>query len=1015
MKYKTYNSQGIKNNHLATLLLIILVFSYSCKQESKLKSINDLSNNEWYIWPDKEAQWIDDTLFLPPVNIDKLPVNLPTCGWEALFNNKSLPTTIPATVEEYLWNENGNYYGIAGNYKGVSWFYTYIDIPANLEGKGKRIVLDFESVRLRAEVFVEGQLVGYDLIDGTPFQVDITNAVKYGQENRLAVRITDPTGNFNWRDSRQFKWGKNSTILSHGFGGITGKVKLLITDNIYINDIYVKNKPEITDIDVELEINNITSNNEEGEVALKIYEKDNPGIVIYDTATSLTIGPGLSLQKFKISADKAKVWSLEDPSLYTLEVNWKGTSTEHNASKDFGFRWFDIVDADNNRYFELNNKRIVLRSSISWGFWPVNGIYPTQELAKKHVKDAKELGLNMLNFHRAIGNNTVFEEADKQGLLYYEEPGGYRTSHDELSKKWAQIKLYRMVRRDRSHPSLVIYNMQNEIGRDPYANDIEAIKKAHEIDDSRTITFTSTNFSKGFYNNICPDYPAGVKMHMLPNDTFLYYYGYWDQHHAGSPGVYFDQLYKSPEEYSLYTENSAEIVFYGEQGALGTVQHFPKIYKSIKETNKPGWDGEQYVKTYEAYDQFLSEKGFYNSFNSMEDLITSIGNVALYYQGRMIENIRANNIIDGYVVNGWEDEKLENHSGIVDIYRNIKGDKEILAYYNQPSYLAVKLRNKVIELGDTAVADIFIINETDIKGNYTLKIQCVDSSGIVAEKEQEVKIEGGNTYGQLIASKIKVSPKSTGYCNVNAFLVKADEKIVTGKDEIFVVKLTAGPISEPIAYCEERENSLLKLLETINLSNPKPFNKRHFDKRSGYPGLLADTVPEEKILVVSAPPPENYSRNQNAIFDWVMDGNTMIIIKYADKWAEFLNANEVVDYRGSVQIDKNWFGGNHFVKDHPLFNDLPVNCAFNWEYQSLAQYIRYRYGMRLYGEECIVGVQCEHKPELFTSVGIIPLGRGEIILSALDLEKAINSNDKAAIVAKKILQNYILYAQKKNN
>ena len=58
----------------------------------------------------------------------------------------------------------------------------------------------------------------------------------------------------------------------------------------------------------------------------------------------------------------------------------------------------------------------------------------------------------------------------------------------------------------------------------------------------------------------------------------------------------------------------------------------------------------------------------------------------------------------------------------------------------------------------------------------------------------------------------------------------------------------------------------------------------------------------------------------------------------------------------------------------------------------------------------MVAVQCEHKPELLTAVGIIPLGRGKIILSALDLEGAIQSGKTSSVVAKKILYNYIDYA-----
>ena len=78
-----------------------------------------------------------------------------------------------------------------------------------------------------------------------------------------------------------------------------------------------------------------------------------------------------------------------------------------------------------------------------------------------------------------------------------------------------------------------------------------------------------------------------------------------------------------------------------------------------------------------------------------------MGNVAFYYQGRTIENIRINNIVDGYAVNGWESMKLENHSGIVDNYRNPKGDPNLVARYNKPLYIAVKMNRKVLSVGDT--------------------------------------------------------------------------------------------------------------------------------------------------------------------------------------------------------------------------------------------------------------------------------------------------------------------------
>ena len=102
-------------------------------------------------------------------------------------------------------------------------------------------------------------------------------------------------------------------------------------------------------------------------------------------------------------------------------------------------------------------------------------------------------------------------------------------------------------------------------------------------------------------------------------------------------------------------------------------------------------------------------------------------------------------------------------------------------------------------------------------------------------------------------------------------------------------------------------------------------------------------------------------------------------------------------------------GGNFFVREHEIFEDLPVNTAFNWEYQGLAAYNRERSGLRLSNDECVVGCYSDHKNEMYSALSIVHLGDGKIIFNTLDLSGAILSGEKSAIVAKKILQNMVKY------
>jgi hypothetical protein len=984
---------------------IVLVFFTCIYFSGYTQSVKDISKLPWNIWLDEKASWWNDSLFLPPYQLKNIPVNAPTCGWSALYDQKNAVTThLPATVEQYYWNRNGSNYGINGNYVGVSWFTTTAIIP--LEWKGKNISIDFESTRMRTEVFVNNQLAGYHLFDGLPFAVDISKFVKYGTKNQLAVRITDPNGNFAWQDYSGLKWGAIETVPSHGFGGITGKVYLHANDNTYLEDIYVKNKREKDHVDVELNIHH--SGKETAGEILYTLSAVGKSTILYSKKSELFIKDAETIVKAMISLPNAKLWSPDEPNLYTLTTEWKGKDGSHDIqTKRFGFRWFEVKEVNGDKMFFLNDKRIVLRSAISWGHWPVNGIFPTDEMAKKQILAAKKLGMNMLNFHRGIGQTNVLDLADELGLLYFEEPGGYRGSayfpvDNDFYKQWKREKLLQMIRRDRSHPSLIIYNMVNESGRDPRPNEIADIREAHQLDNTRVITFSS--------NNVQETTPSSFnesirKMHQLPYDTTLYKKGWWDSHNAPGPGIFRDTFYQSPTNYLRYVNNPKEIIFYGEENATGTPPRLQLIKQEIEKTKIVGWDGQQMIDHYNAFDKFLTKKGFKTAFKTVDELCLSFGAVSYYLQGRMIENIRISNTIDGYATNGWESTKLENHSGIVDVYRNFKADPQIIAHYNQPLYIAVKLKNKVVEKGDRILADIYLVNEKDLSGDFDLLIHAKNDKGITQSQSFPININGGLVYGQLLKEAISFNIIENGYTSIEASLVKNNKVVAKGSDEAFAVELITPNQAVFVMDTTGKTQELLKEAK-INYQEA---------------GLI---FPQKGILLmgpqlqpVGKPgdhPVLNERLKTEALINWVAAGNTLIILQNAPYWCDLLTVREVTEYRGIQRMGTNWMGGNYFVRKHPLFEGLPVNTAFNWEYQSLAGYDRDRFGLRLGNDSCIVGSYSDHKNEMYSALSIINVGSGKIILNTLDLKAAILSKQRSAVVAKRILENMISYCKQYN-
>lgn len=932
----------------------------------------DLSS-AWDITLDEKAEWKNDKLHLPPVDVTQLPVNLPTGGWQLLDAPDKKGVTLPATVEGHLWGRRGDSFGVNGNYVGVSWFSTKVFVPTAWQEK--RIALKVGAVRFRAEIFVNRQLAGYDLVNSTPFDIDVTSYITPGEENEIAFRITDPNGNFNWKDSQVYTWGEYRTNPTHGFGGITGKVALLATEPLYVEDVFIKNQPNPTTIEVDMAVRNLKERAATEDVQITISECSTGKTIYTKKYPAVSCLAGESAHTYRIAVPGAKLWSVDDPNLYNLTVT---LGDSDRVTHRFGFRWFEVREVKGDRQFYLNGKRIVLRTAISWSFWPDNGLAPTDELAYRQVKIAKELGLNMLNFHRTIGQPAVLDYADELGLLYFEEPGGNQYPASRFDDNDMQSHFYfgfrnekfaRMIRRDRNHPSLVIYNMHNERGAYPQAEDYRQMRMGHELDPTRILTYNSSNGENPLH-----EHNTRFKLHLMPNDTTFYDYGWWDRHHAGGPGVYHDNLYHGIDNYHRFSNHKDEIVFWGEDGAIGTPPRLQLIRDEIIRTGRTdGWEAADYLKWYDAYDAFLKEWKFDKAFPTVDDLTRSMGNVSYYYQGRIIENIRISNTVDGYAVNGWESMKLENHSGIVDNYRNPKGDVELIARYNRPLYVAIKMNRKVLSVGDTTTVDAYLVNEAHIRGNHTLKLTAKDEAGTILDTyTRKVNVQGGVVYGQNLTTGWKFVPTQAGYTYIEAELWSGSKVVTRGNESLFAVKLNTEGITANGAIADTT-GVLQQFMKTAGFEVPT--------YHSG--------TPTGDYLLVGAFEPQQWGSGMSDIMEWVYKGHTLIIVDNPERWAEFLADKEVLDFRGAKPLGRSWYGGNFFNRAHTVFDGLPSDCVFNWEYQCLAAYNRRRLGLRVCNGETLVGCVSDHKKEVYSALSVIPAGSGKVIITTLDIPSCI--------------------------
>ncbi|MFC1606696.1 glycoside hydrolase family 2 protein [Candidatus Latescibacterota bacterium] len=1008
----------LRGNRITVMLFIFVlalhlphhIFAQSGRVE------RELSGSGWKLWLDRDADWKNDPIFLPPVDIAQLPVNTPTCGWDALDEQYDRVVDVPCTVEEHFWGVNGNPIGTAGDFRGVSWWSRTFTLDSLM--KNGRLILAFGAVNLRAEVFVNRKLVGYDVIGNTPFEVDITFDVNRSGENRLDIRITDPCGNFNWNDNDVYRWGSHDVPAVHGFGGITGKIYLRRTDAFHVDDVYVENKPDPSEAEVFVTIGNSVEYLQNGTVTVTIHEWNDPSNIIWEKSVKVAVPPEGKKLSLYVKGIKPKLWGIREPNLYVASVEYRNGDGMWVDTMDrrFGFRWFDVGEKNGDKRFYLNGKRVFLFCAMTRGYWGKNGIFPTDEMTHREMEVMKLFNYNTMLFHRAIGPEAIIKACEEEGFLTYEEPSGYRClpEPDDETMAWRREKLRRMIMRERSSPSMVIYNLKNEAQKPPSDDDIANLRLIQKLDPGRIATYNSDRNRDPGVKQTDRVENDPYKLHVLPfDDTF--HYDWFDHHHWFRYPGYIDDCYENPRFFlrgvinsatsvapsdSLHSLDPGEIIFWGEEGQWGTIMRLQKIKEELAKSGSTGWREKELLSWYDYYDRFLDESGFRSSFPSVDDLTMSIGRNLHYFHGRILENVRMGNVSDAYNLNGWAAPTTSED--IVSTYRYPTADPSILSHYSQPLYVAVKIRDKVLPVGTAPVADFFIVNELDLKGKHTLEVELVDPTAgkPVFKEKYPVRVTGGEEFGELLVEGIML-PEVTepGHYRLNARLMKGSSEKASGFDEVFAVDYMNGTALKGTGAVIDSTGIINRFLnETVGITLPE------FDPAKPDPDFII--IGPHDFNVHGRRPYR--SRYVNAIMDRVANGTKLIILDQADKWAE--NVMDNIFRHPSVNFKRSvtWRTDGRFIAGKSRYLDgLPQSQGMNWEYQAFYRGRIWGLDMNFLGNDLIVGLTSECRKDILVALTRIPFVNGEVFLSTLDIVPALASDAPQSVVAKKLFLNLL--------
>ena len=337
--------------------------------------------------------------------------------------------------------------------------------------KQKRITLLFEGVASECTVYLNGCIVKRNFSGYNSFEVDITDFVKFNEENRVAVFVKAKDVHEGW-------WYEG--------GGIYRNVWLTKTELVSVDTwgVYVhpEKKEEGWDVKVETSVRN--DGYQEKEILFKCEILDKNGTVVKtDEQNVLLEKTAITTVKTGLFMSAPALWSPDTPYLYTARV----TLFENHEERDcyetrFGFRTFSI---EPQKGLFINGKHYTIQGVCGHADCGLFGKAVPDTVHRYKVKLLKEMGANGYRTAHYMQAEALMDALDENGFIVMDETRWFSTDEDSVEQ------LIALVKRDRNRPSVFFWSVGNEEphhvteeGRRIYQKLAATVKK---LDDTRPV------------------------------------------------------------------------------------------------------------------------------------------------------------------------------------------------------------------------------------------------------------------------------------------------------------------------------------------------------------------------------------------------------------------------------------------------------------------------------------------------------------------------------------------------
>ena len=461
---------------------------------------------------------------------------------------------------------------------GIGW-YRYELTPKD-EWKGKRIVLDFQGIMLVGDVYLNGQRIGGTDYGYLGFDIDLSKLLKWGQTNEIAVKAdTQNPSNSRWFTG----------------AGLYRDVNLIVTNK----DLFFPRHPLFIrtqgnkEVKIKAEIINqqkVAKGQTTAKMPVGVRILDADGKVVAEQKNDIHFNAKWRDREYElpsISLENAKLWSPDSPYLYTAEVTLYDNegNIADQIKEPFGVRAIEIVP---QKGLLVNGKKVLLKGYANHHTLGALGAAAYPRAIEKRLKLMKEFGMNHIRTSHNPYSEDFLKLCDKYGILVVDELYDkwltqYAGGRVEWESLW-QKDVPEWVKRDRNHPSVVMWSLGNELQQ--YSNlpfndwGVTAYKLQkellHRYDDTR---LTTVAMHPRYRNLETDSIPADLAIETEVN-SYNYRYMYFPGDSKRYPEKTFYQSEASvaamgPNFYEMDRDKVIGLAYWGAIDYLGESMGWP--------------------------------------------------------------------------------------------------------------------------------------------------------------------------------------------------------------------------------------------------------------------------------------------------------------------------------------------------------------------------------------------------------------------------------------------------------